>query len=93
MIASITSSFINNSRISFSLAPAKEHTVGHNRSHVAVTFETCQHVLDKHQIGFLAGFWAPLAKAVGEFHVCAAVVLRKWGISQHAVELSNLTIL
>ena len=67
--------------------------MGHNRSHVAVAFETCEHVLDKHQISFLAGFRAPLAEAVGEFHIGAAVVLRKWGIGQHAVELSNLTIL
>ena len=65
----------------------------HNRGHVAVAFETRQHVLDEHQVGFLAGLRAPLTEAAGKFHAGAAVVLRKRGIGQHPVEPADLTVL
>ena len=70
------------------LAPAKEHAVGHDGGHVAVALEAGQHVLDEHQVGLFAGFRAPLAEAVGELHIGAAVVLRERRVGQHPVELA-----
>ncbi len=60
---------------------------------MAIALEARQHVLDKHQVGFLAVFRTPLAETAGEFHAGAAVVLRKRRIGQHPVEPAYLAVL
>ena len=74
------------------LAAAEEHAVGHDGGHVAAGLEAGQHVLDKHQVGLLAGLWTPLAEAAGELHIGAAVVLGEGRVGQHPVELADPAI-
>ena len=75
------------------LAAAKQHAMWHDGRHAPLGFQAGHHVLDEHQVGLLAGFRAPLAKAAGELHVSPAVVLREWRIGKHTVEGANLAAL
>ena len=65
----------------------------HDRGHVAIRLEAGQHVLDEHQVSFFAGLGAPFAKARGELHAGAAVVLRERRIGKDAVKLADLPVL
>ena len=57
------------------LATPEQHAVGHDGGEIAVGLETSEHVLDEHEIGLLAGLWAPFAEAGRELQRGAAVIL------------------
>ncbi len=59
---------------------------------MAVGLKASAHVLNKHEVGLLAGFRAELTEAAGEGHTGAAVVLRERRVCEHAVELARLAL-
>ena len=54
--------------------------------------EFAEHVLDKHEIGFLPGLGAPFLESRRKLQRRTAVVLRKRRVGKDSVELANLAM-
>src|SRR5437016_10042252 len=86
MTASIRSFSRNFFRISFSAPPRKRTPWGMTVTTMPPGLQT-EHVLGEHEVAFLARGGTPApAKALGELHVAARVILAERGVGNHAVE-------
>ncbi|OQC04421.1 MAG: hypothetical protein BWX77_00126 [Bacteroidetes bacterium ADurb.Bin090] len=62
-----------------------QHSVRHYHRHTPGIVQRSHHVLHKHEIGFVF-CWHPKIKALLEFHVSGAIILRKRRIGNHNVK-------
>ena len=73
-------------------AAAKKNAVRHDGRDHAARFADGEHVLGEHEVALLARGGTPApAKALGELHVAARLILAERGIGDHAVEALQFT--
>lgn len=73
---------------------AKQYTMRHDGRHFSIWLQAGDHVLHKHQVGFLACLRREAeVETLLVLHPSLSVILREWWIGDHAVEQLHVIIL